>query len=544
VSNQASRPDKATQVVRGKSRVARPPLFLVVMGTITATAIALPLAYLVIRALGIGGAEFWAFVARERTLEIVFNSIVMAVAVTCLSALIAIPLAFLTVRTDLPWRRFWSIVTTLPLAIPTYVGSFALIAAFGPRGSLLQSWLAPLGVEQLPSIYGWPGVIAAITLFSYPYLLLSVRAGLQGIDPALEESAQSLGYGSWSVFFSVTLPQLRPSIVAGSLLVSLYALQDFGTPSLMRFDSFTQAIFIQYRASFNRSLAAALALMLVVLVLIILWWEHQARSRATYYSRGSNSRRSRQLVPLGRWKLPALAFCCLVMGMCLILPLGIILYWLLRSATPLQALHNVIPLMLNSAWAAGLAALFSTLFALPVAILSVRFPGRLTTMIERGTYIGFGLPGVVVALSLVFFGANYLPWLYQTMPMLVFAYLVLFLPQSVGTVRSSLLQVNPSIEESARSLGRTPWQTLKEVTIPLVRSGIASGAVLIFLTAIKELPATLLLSPIGFRTLASQIWVATSDAVFADAAAASLAMLLLCAGLTLVVISLERHRRN
>ncbi|MBW4650512.1 MAG: iron ABC transporter permease [Kastovskya adunca ATA6-11-RM4] len=514
------------------------------MGTITATAIALPLAYLVIRALGIGGAEFWAFVARERTLEIVFNSIVMAVAVTCLSALIAIPLAFLTVRTDLPWRRFWSIVTTLPLAIPTYVGSFALIAAFGPRGSLLQSWLAPLGVEQLPSIYGWPGVIAAITLFSYPYLLLSVRAGLQGIDPALEESAQSLGYGSWSVFFSVTLPQLRPSIVAGSLLVSLYALQDFGTPSLMRFDSFTQAIFIQYRASFNRSLAAALALMLVVLVLIILWWEHQARSRATYYSRGSNSRRSRQLVPLGRWKLPALAFCCLVMGICLILPLGIILYWLLRSATPLQALHNVIPLTLNSAWAAGLAALFSTLFALPVAILSVRFPGRLTTMIERGTYIGFGLPGVVVALSLVFFGANYLPWLYQTMPMLVFAYLVLFLPQSVGTVRSSLLQVNPSIEESARSLGRTSWQTLKEVTIPLVRSGIASGAVLIFLTAIKELPATLLLSPIGFRTLASQIWVATSDAVFADAAAASLAMLLLCAGLTLVVISLERHRRK
>ncbi len=544
MSNQASRPDKATQVVRGKSRVARPPLFLVVMGTITATAIALPLAYLVIRALGIGGAEFWAFVARERTLEIVFNSIVMAVAVTCLSALIAIPLAFLTVRTDLPWRRFWSIVTTLPLAIPTYVGSFALIAAFGPRGSLLQSWLAPLGVEQLPSIYGWPGVIAAITLFSYPYLLLSVRAGLQGIDPALEESAQSLGYGSWSVFFSVTLPQLRPSIVAGSLLVSLYALQDFGTPSLMRFDSFTQAIFIQYRASFNRSLAAALALMLVVLVLIILWWEHQARSRATYYSRGSNSRRSRQLVPLGRWKLPALAFCCLVMGICLILPLGIILYWLLRSATPLQALHNVIPLTLNSAWAAGLAALFSTLFALPVAILSVRFPGRLTTMIERGTYIGFGLPGVVVALSLVFFGANYLPWLYQTMPMLVFAYLVLFLPQSVGTVRSSLLQVNPSIEESARSLGRTSWQTLKEVTIPLVRSGIASGAVLIFLTAIKELPATLLLSPIGFRTLASQIWVATSDAVFADAAAASLAMLLLCAGLTLVVISLERHRRK
>ncbi|WP_052049671.1 ABC transporter permease [Leptolyngbya sp. KIOST-1] len=161
-------------------------------------------------------------------------------------------------------------------------------------------------------------------------------------------------------------------------------------------------------------------------------------------------------------------------------------------------------------------------------------------MIERGSYIGFGLPGGVVALSLVFFGANYTPWLYQTMPMLVFAYLVLFLPQSVGTLRSSLLQVSPSLEESARCLGRTPWQTLREITAPLIRPGFISGFVLIFLTAIKELPATMLLSPIGFRTLAVQIWVATNAAAFVDAAAAALALLMVCTGLTLVVLSQER----
>lgn len=514
------------------------------MGAIAAIAIALPLVYLIIRTLSIGGEELWNYLSRQRTLEIIFNSIVMAAAVTVLSALLAIPLAFLTVRTDLPGRRFWAIITTLPLAIPTYVGSFALIATFGPRGSVLQTWLAPLGVERLPSIYGWPGVIAAITLFTYPYLLLSVRAGLQGIDPAMEESARSLGHGSWSVFFRITLPQLRPSIVAGALLVALYALQDFGTPSLMRFDSFTRAIFIQYRASFNRNLAAALALILVGLVLILLWWEHRARTRAGYYSRGSASGGTRKLVPLGWWKWPALAFCALVMGLCLVLPLSVMLYWLLRSGVFLDALQNVIPLALNSAWASGLAAVFSTLLALPVAILSVRFPGGITTAIERASYIGFGLPGIVVALSLVFFGANYLPWLYQSLPMLVFAYLVLFLPQSVGTIRSCLLQVNPALEECARCLGRTPWQTLKEVTLPLVHPGIISGALLIFLTAIKELPATLLLSPIGFRTLASQIWMATSDAAFVDAAAASLAMMLVCAALTLGAISQERYPRQ
>lgn len=530
------------KLVLNKGQTVRPPLFLVVMGAIAAIAIALPLVYLIIRTMGISGEQLWEFVRRKQTLEIIFNSVVMAVVVTLLSALIAIPLAFLTVRTDLPGRRFWSIVTTLPLAIPTYVGSFALIATFGPRGSLLQSWLAPLGVERLPSIYGWPGVVAAITLFSYPYILLSVRAGLQGIDPAMEESARSLGHNPWSVFFRITLPQLQPSIVAGALLVALYALRDFGTPSLMRFNSFTRAIFTQYRASFNLNFAAAMSLMLVALVGIILWLEYRARTKAKYYHRGGSLGRKHQLIRLGYWKWPALAFCSLVTLLCLVLPIGVIIYWLLRSTAPIAALRNILPIALNSTWAAGLAALFSTLFALPVAILAVRFPGKLTTTIERASYIGFGLPGVVVALSLVFFGANYAPWLYQTMAILVFAYLVMFLPQSVGTIRGSLLQVNPSLEESARCLGHNPWQTLKKVTIPLVRPGIASGVALIFLTAIKELPATLLLSPIGFRTLATRIWVATNDAAFVDAAAASLGLLLVCAGLTLVLISQEQYR--
>ncbi|MGF1590641.1 MAG: ABC transporter permease [Pleurocapsa sp.] len=512
------------------------------MGAIAAIGIALPLVYLIIRTMGIGGEQWWEFLRRRQTLEIIFNSVAMAVIVTLLSALIAIPLAFLTVRTDLPGRRFWAVATTLPLAIPTYVGSFALITTFSPRGSLLQTWLAPLGVERLPSIYGWPGAVAGIALFSYPYLLLSVRAGLQGIDPAMEESARSLGHNPWSVFFGITFPQLQPSIMAGSLLIILYALRDFGTPSLMRFNSFTRAIFTQYRASFNLNFAAALSLMLVLLVSIILLLEYQARTKAKYYSRGSASGRKHQLILLGSWKWPALAFCSLVTLLCLVLPIGVIIFWLLRASDPLAVLKSILPLTLNSAWAAGLAAIFSTLFALPVAILGVRFPGIMTTLIERSSYIGFGLPGVVVALTLVFFGARYLPWLYQTMPMLVFAYLVMFLPQSVGTIRGSLLQVNPKLEESARILGQTPWQTFRKITIPLVRPGIISGAALIFLTAIKELPATLLLSPIGFRTLASQIWVATNDAAFVDAAAASLGLLLVCTGLTLVLVSQEQYR--
>lgn len=522
---------------------------MVLMAAITAIAMALPLTYLVLRATGAGVDDLWRLLARPRTVEVIFNSVGMAALVTVLSALIAIPVAFLTVRTDLPWRRFWLITTTLPLAIPTYVGSFALIGAFGPRGSILQLLLQPFGVDRLPSIYGWPGVILAITLFTYPYLLLSVRAGLQGMDPAMEEASRSLGHSPRSTFFRVTLPQLRPSIAAGCLLVSLYAIQDFGTPALMRFNSFTRVIFLQYRASFNRNTAAALALVLVALVMLTLWLEYRARSRASYYSRGSANPQPRPLIPLGHWKWPAVGFCALVTALGLLMPLGVIGFWLIRGMLVGGAGYEIfiatLPKAWNSIYAAGLAALTATLFALPIAILSVRFPGRFTTLIERCSYIGFGMPGIVVALSLVFFGANYVPALYQRLPMLLFAYLVLFMPQAVGTIRSSLLQVNPTLEESARSLGRTPWQTLRQITLPLVRPGVISGAMLIFLTAIKELPATLLLAPIGFQTLATQIWQSTAeDAAFTQAAAASLMMLIVSAILTLIILSQERLSRS
>lgn len=525
-------------------KAVRPPLFLTLAAVVVAVAIALPLLYLIIRTAGIGGEELWKLISRPRNIMVFFNSAAMAATVTLFSTLIAVPLAFLTVRTDLPGRRFWLVATTLPLAVPSYVGSFALIATLAPRGSFLQLLLQPLGVEELPSIYGFPGTVLAITLFTYPYMLLSVRSGLQGIDPALEEAARSLGYGSRETFFRVVLPQLKPSMIAGGLLVALYALRDFGTPSLMRFDSFTRAIFLQYKTSFNRNSAAALSLMLVILVLLILWLEYRMRSRAAYYSRGSASRRPPKIMKLGIWKWPAFGFCLGITSLGIVLPVGITLFWLIRGLNGGYTFPNLLPTVLNSIGAAGLAALATTIFALPVAILAVRFPNKITAIIERCSYIGFGVPGIVVALSLVFFGANYLPALYQTLPMLIFAYLVLFLPQSVGTVRSSLLQVNPQLEESARSLGRNAWQTLREVTLPLVQPGVLSGAVLVFLTAIKELPATILLAPIGFSTLAMQIWQATENVDFADAAAASLAMLLVSMGSTLLVLSQENVKEE
>jgi iron(III) transport system permease protein len=521
----------------------RPPLFLTLAAGVVTIAIAIPLVYLTMRTLGMGGDRLWELVTRDRTIEVLVNSVAVAATVTFFSLLIAIPLAFLTVRTDLPWRKFWSIATTLPLAIPSYIGSFALIATFAPKGSFVQILLEPWGVEELPSIYGFWGTVVAITLFTYPYLLLSVRSGLQGIDPALEEAARSLGCNRQATFVRVLLPQLQPSIVAGSLLVALYSIRDFGTPSLMQFDTFTRAIFTQYKSSFDRNSAAALSLMLVLLVSVVLLLEYRVRSRAAYYSRGSASLRSPQITKLGVWKFPAIIFCAIVTGLGVVLPVGITAFWLFYDFAPDYDFANLLTAGTNSLLVAGLAAAVTIFFALPVSILAVRFPSKITATIERASYLSFGIPGIAIALSLVFFGANYAPWLYQTLPMLIFAYLILFLPQSIGTVRSALLQVHPHLEESARSLGKNPRQTIWQVVVPLVRNGILSGAILVFLTAIKELPATMLLAPIEFDTLATQIWQATENVSFGDAAWAALLLLLISMGATLSILSYENIKQ-
>ncbi len=490
----------------------------------------LPLAYLFIRTSG-AGPEVLNLLMRPRTLQLAAQTFGLAVTVTAGAVLIAVPLAWLTVRTDLPNRRLWSILISLPLVIPSYVGGLVMIAALGPRGMLQQALSEPFGIERLPEIYGFSGAAITLILFTYPYVLLSAQAGLQMIDPALEETSRSLGASSWKTFREVTLPQAQPSIAAGALLVALYTLSDFGVVSLLQFDSFTRAIYLQYQASLDRTLASAFALVLVLVSLIVLLIEMRSRGRAMYYrvGVGSGLAQPSPSVKLRHWRWPAVVFCGLVVAMSLGMPVLVLSYWLLRDFAAGANLQQVLLPALNSVYAAGLGAVVSVLAAVPVAILLVRFPGVVSAIIERIIYSAFALPGIVIALALVFFGANFATMIYQTMVLLVLAYLVRFLPQAVGALRASLLAVSPNVEEAARSLGRTPLQVAYSVTAPLIWPGIVYGGTLVFLTTMKELPATLLLSPIGFKTLATATWSYASGGFFAEAAAPALLLILVAA---------------
>ena len=500
---------------------------LVVAGAAVALAAVLPAVYLVVRASEVGLAGVVATVTAGRTLELLARTTGLAVAVTLASIVIAVPLAWLTVRTDLPGRRIWVVLTALPLAVPTYVGGFTFVAALGPRG-LVQGWLEPLGVDRLPSIYGFWGAWLALTLFTYPYVLLTVRAALRRLDPSMEEASRTLGRSPRSTLWSVTLPQLRPAVTAGGLLVALYSLSDFGAVSLLRFDSFTRVIYAQYRGSLDRSGAAVLGLVLIVLTATVLAAERRWRGRGQYHRLHSGGGRPPEVVTLGRWRWPAVAACGLVVTVALVLPLGVIGYWLVTGVRAGEPLRLTAGLAANSLVASALGAVVAVVAAWPVATLAARHPGRLSRVVERGSFMGYALPGVVVALALVFFGAR-VPVIYQTRFLLVFAYVVLFLPQAVGAIRASLLQVSPSLEEASRLLGRSRSGTTKAVVLPLVRPGVLAGLALVFLTCMKELPATLLLAPTGYRTLATQVWDATSDAFFGRAAAPALALVVLSA---------------
>lgn len=515
------------------------PAVIWVPAVVVAASMLLPLVYLTVRTLG-AGTEVWDILFRMRTAEVLFRTLALVVVVTGASIAIAVPLAWLTVRTDLPLRRVWTVLTALPLVVPSYVGGFIVVVALGPKG-MLQGLLAGLfGVDRLPDINGFWGAMLTLTFLSYPYLLLTVRVALLRMDPSLEESSRGLGHNALATFFRVVLRQLRPSIAAGALLVALYTLSDFGAVSLLRYETFTKAIFDQYEFV-DRALAAATSLVLVALALGIVSGEALTRGRSRYYSSGSGVARPAAKVALGRWRWPSLVFCATVVSISLVLPMGVLGYWLFRGVSAGEPLLLQWEAVRTSLYVSALAAGAAVIAALPIATLSVRHPGLFSALLERITYVGFALPGIAVALGLVFFGVNYALPLYQTTGMLIFAYVILYLSPAVGAARTSLLQISPHIEEAARGLGRTPVRVLSSVTLPLMMPGVLSGAALVFLLVMKELPATLILSPIGFSTLATSIWAALDEGYFARAAAPAL-LLILVSSVPLAFLMLRERR--
>lgn len=506
---------------------------------LVAALLLVPAAWLVRTAAGVGFDESLAILSRPDTVQVLVDSLALVTVVTVASIAVGVPLAYLTVRTDMPYRRLTTVLVSLPLVVPSYIGAFAFVAAFGPRGALRRA-LAPLGVERLPEIYGFGGAALVLALYTYPYVYITTRAALRALDARLVDAARTLGEGPVTAFRRVTWPRVRPAVAAGALLVALYALADFGTPAIMQFDAFTRVIYVDFTA-YRQDRAALLSLQLLAATLLILGLESLVRTDQPVHAGGAAGRAG-QRVRLGRWRWVALAGALAVPFLALGVPLGVLLTWFAREAAPAGgALATTPQIVFNSVGVAGAAALVATVVAVPVAYASATRDSRLAGLFERVSYLGYAVPGVVLGLALVYLGVQVLTPIYQTVGLLVVAYVVRFLPQAVGSIRAAVLQVDPALPEAARTLGRTSVGAFRSVTLPLVAPGVVGGSALVFLTTMKELPATLLLRPAGFSTLVTRVWTAHSDGYFGAAVVPALVLLVVSGLSMLVIVSREGY---
>lgn len=460
-----------------------------------------------------------------RVAEVAVNSLLLTGLTVIGATLVGVPLAFLTAWTRLPGRGIWTALLASPLAIPSYLGAFAWFAAFGPGGEIQ----AATGLRP-PNVDGLAGATLVMTLYTYPFVFLATRAALRNMDASLLEAARTLGMPLAPAIARVVLPRVRNSVAAGGLLVALYTLSDFGTPAIMRVDTFTRVIFVEYNA-FGLDRAALLSLVLLVIVALVLFLESRVRAVREMPGRPPE-------LALGRGaRLTALLAMGLVLAAAIGLPVGVFGLWLVREGAGSFDPATLV----NSTTASLLAAVAAVAAALPVAFAATT--GRVGRLLERAAHIGFGVPGIVLGTALVVVGLN-TGFLYQTLALLVFAYVVRFLPLAVGNIRAPLERAEGSLVGAARSLGASPAEAFRRVTLPLILPGLLAAAALVFLEAMRELPATLLLRPTGFETLATHLWRVYEAGYFGRGAVPALLLVVVSGAAVALMLRGERRTHS
>jgi iron(III) transport system permease protein len=492
-------------------RSAQRPWVLLVLSTAVAIVLAAPLAFLLFEAHGAGTSTIWHLIFRGLTATLLWNTVRLTVVVTLLCAAIGTAAAWFVERTDLPARRVWAVLVVVPLAIPDFVVSFGWAS--------LSTW-----------VEGFRGAVLVMTLAVYPLVYLPVAASFRNADPGQEEVARSLGMGPVATFWRVTLRQARGAIFGGCLLVALVILAEYGAFEILGYQTFTTEIFTEFNVSFNVPAASALSLVLVLVSLVVLSGEGLTRGRGRLSRSGPLVQRIVQPHRLGRARLPVLAGFGVLVALALGVPIGSSVYWILKGGRAFLTGVSLLDATWHTALYSALAATLATAMALPVALLAVRHRQRSYQLLERSTYLVLAMPGLVIALALSYFSERYAGgFLYQSAPLLVIAYAILFFPLALVGVRASVAQAPVGLEEVGRSLGRSRLSVLWRVTLPLIAPGLAAAFSLVFLSAVTELTATLILIPTGVQTLATQFWAYQQNLSYAQAAPFALTIIAIAA---------------
>lgn len=506
-----------------------------------ATLVLLPLGYVTSLALS-ADPSIWHRLWTTRIPELLVNTVSLAGTVALLTLVLGVSTAWMVTRFEFPGRRLWEVGLVLPLAMPTYVLAYVYNYLLGFGGPVEQLWQMIAGPQaRIISPQSFWGVTVVMALDTFPFVYLLTRSALLSFNVSFEEVARTCGASPLHRMLFVTLPLLRPSIVAGLALVILYVVSDFGAVSLLRYQTLTYAVFQQMTGRFDNQAASILSILLVILALLFLLTERWFRRKSRFYQT-SGRFQAPQRIRCGWLHAVALTAClATVIGLAFGIPAYLLVTWSLSPEVQAILDARFFGFVWNSALLSTLAATAGVFVGLPLAYLASRKPTWFNTGCLQAAYAGYVLPGPVAALAVLVLFLKVLPFLYGTVIVLIVAYVLHFLPAGLQSLEPSIQQITPNLEEVARTLGLTVRETWRRVTLPLIRNGVIVAWVLIFLQTMKELPATLLLRPVGFDTLAIRVWLEASEEYYQLAAPS--ALLIVLVGLPALALLLSRDWR-
>ncbi len=500
----------------------------------------LPLFYVVVSAVTTDLAV-WRRLWTTRIPELLLNTLSLSIGVAVIDLILGVSLAWIVTRYRFPGSRTWDWLLILPLSIPSYVLASTYTYLLKRGGTLEHIWQSMAGPDAvLFSPFSFMGAVLVLALNTFPFVYLLARSAFKNFNVSFEEAARTTGAGRITTFFRVSLPIIRPSLFAGLFLAILYVASDFGAVSLLRFQTFTHAVYQQMTGRFDNAAASCLSLVLVVCASVFLFGERWFRRRSRFYQ---TTNRYQPPIPQPCRPLTALltnGYLLLIFMAAFGLPCLLLIQWTTEAFSAGDISPKFIGYMWNSLSLSGLTATAAIVCGMPLAYVASRYQTWFGTMCVQGAYAGYILPGPVAALAILVVVSQLMPQLYGTMLILLLAYLVHFLPVALQGMESALQQITPNLEEAARNLGSRPVQSFWRVTLPLVRGGFLGAWILVFVQCMKELPASLLLRPAGFDTLAVRIWLEASEELYTLAAPPALLIVVITIP---VVLLLMRHDR-
>lgn len=490
---------------------------------VAALLVATPIIVTIVQAAQGGFSVAGNAIGSSSTLTLLWHSVEVAGAATPICAVIGIGAAWFVERTTVPAPRLWAVLFVAPITIPPFVTSYAW-ANFGP------------------SFQGFVGAAGIIAFSYYPIVFLLVIVALRGLDPALEETSRSLGLGGRGTFFRVVLPQLRPAIYGGMLLIVLDALVEFDAFVGLKFQTFSFDVYAQYQLGFSTSGAAALSFASIALCVVLLFGEARLRGHANYTRVSQGARRLADRYELGRATVPVIVLMLAVLAVGVGIPVGMLIRWFAESSQAALSgasgnLTYLFPATVTSVEIGVAAAVLGVLLSLPIAVAAVRRRGAAVTVLERAMYLSFALPDLVGAIAFAYLASHWLHFLYGSFVLLVFAEAVLFAPFAVVALRATFGQLEPALEESARSLGSGALASFRRVTLPLARPGLVAALVLVFAFTLGDLSTTQVLLPVNMYTLGTEFYANSSTVAFAAAAPFAAVLMALAAAAAYLLMS-------